>query len=87
MLDRGLRIVRIYLRYNAWLNDRYLGRQKTLYFGAWPEVGIAMARQQKTTGVGDCHCIGHEQASRLIRKWLLGALARQCFRTLGAERI
>ena len=23
----------------------HLGRQKTLYFGAWPEVGIAAARQ------------------------------------------
>ena len=29
------------------MNYRYLGRQKTLYFGAWPEVGIAMARQQR----------------------------------------
>ena len=27
------------------MNYRHLGRQKTLYFGAWPEVGIAAARQ------------------------------------------
>ncbi|WP_335339765.1 MULTISPECIES: tyrosine-type recombinase/integrase [unclassified Sphingobium] len=29
------------------MNYRHLGRQKTLYFGAWPEVGIAMARQRR----------------------------------------
>lgn len=29
------------------MNYRHLGRQKTLYFGAWPEVGIAAARQQR----------------------------------------
>lgn len=29
------------------MNNRHLGRQKTLYFGAWPEVGIAAARQQR----------------------------------------
>lgn len=29
------------------MNYRHLGRQKTLYFGAWPEVGIATARQQR----------------------------------------
>ena len=27
------------------MNYRHLGRQKTLYFGAWLEVGIAAARQ------------------------------------------
>jgi hypothetical protein len=27
------------------MNYRHLGRQKTLYFGAWPEIGIAAARQ------------------------------------------
>jgi len=27
------------------MNYRHLARQKTLYFGAWPEVGIAAARQ------------------------------------------
>ena len=27
------------------MNYRHLGRQKTLYFGAWPEVGVAAARQ------------------------------------------
>ena len=27
------------------MNYRYLGRQKTLYFGGWPEIGIAAARQ------------------------------------------
>ena len=27
------------------MNYRHLGRQKTLYFGAWPEVGLAAARQ------------------------------------------
>jgi integrase len=30
------------------MNYRHLGRQKTLYFGAWPEVGIAAARQRRT---------------------------------------
>lgn len=29
------------------MNYRHLGRQKTLYFGAWPEVGIAAARQHR----------------------------------------
>jgi len=29
------------------MNYRHLGRQKTLYFGAWPEVGIAAARQRR----------------------------------------
>lgn len=29
------------------MNYRHLGRQKTLYFGAWPEVGIAAARQYR----------------------------------------
>lgn len=27
------------------MNYRYLGRQKTLYFGSWPDVGIANARE------------------------------------------
>lgn len=27
------------------MNYRYLGRQKTLYFGPWPDVGIAAARE------------------------------------------
>lgn len=27
------------------MNYRYLGRQKTLYFGSWPDVGIADARE------------------------------------------
>ena len=26
------------------MNYGYLGRQKTLYFGGWPEIGIAAAR-------------------------------------------
>lgn len=30
------------------MNYRHLGRQKTLYFSAWPEVGIAAARQRRT---------------------------------------
>jgi integrase len=29
------------------MNYRYMGRQKTLYFGAWPEVGIAAARHKR----------------------------------------
>jgi hypothetical protein len=29
------------------MNYRHLGRQKTLYLGAWPEVRIAAARQQR----------------------------------------
>ena len=29
------------------MNYRHLGRQKTLYFGAWPEVGIAAARAKR----------------------------------------
>ena len=29
------------------MNYRHLGRQKTLYFGAWPEVGIAVARVKR----------------------------------------
>ena len=29
------------------MNYRHLGRQKTLYFGAWPEVGLAAARQRR----------------------------------------
>ena len=29
------------------MNYRHLGRQKTLYFGAWPEVGLAAARQHR----------------------------------------
>jgi len=29
------------------MNYRYLGRQKTLHFGAWPTVGIAAAREQR----------------------------------------
>lgn len=29
------------------MNYRYLGRQKTLHFGAWPAVGIAAAREQR----------------------------------------
>ena len=29
------------------MNYRYAGRQKTLSFGAWPEVGIAAARQKR----------------------------------------
>ena len=27
------------------MNYRHLGRQETLHFGAWPEVGIAAARR------------------------------------------
>ena len=27
------------------MNYRYLDRQKTLYFGSWPDVGIASARE------------------------------------------
>src|SRR3546814_11809463 len=27
------------------MNYRHLGRQKTLYFGSWPDVGIASARE------------------------------------------
>lgn len=27
------------------MNYRYLGRQKTLHFGGWPNVGIAAARK------------------------------------------
>lgn len=29
------------------MNYRCLGQQKTLYFGAWPEAGIAAARQKR----------------------------------------
>lgn len=29
------------------MNYRYLGRQKTLHFGAWPAVGIAAARERR----------------------------------------
>jgi hypothetical protein len=29
------------------MNYRYVGRRKALYFGAWPEVGIAAARQKR----------------------------------------
>lgn len=29
------------------MNYRHLGRQKTLYFGAWPDVGLAAARQRR----------------------------------------
>ncbi len=29
------------------MNYRYLGRQKTLHFGAWPEIGIAAARAHR----------------------------------------
>ena len=29
------------------MNYRHLGKQKTLSFGAWPEVGLAEARQQR----------------------------------------
>ena len=27
------------------MNYRHLGRQKTLYFGSWPDIGIASARE------------------------------------------
>ena len=36
------------------MNYRHLGRQKTLYFGAWPEVGSAAARAKRDAARMHC---------------------------------
>lgn len=60
------------------MNYRYLGRQKTLYFGAWPEVGIAMAREQIAAGLDPS---AEKRSDTLARK----VAADNTFKTIAEE--
>ncbi|CAM5416825.1 tyrosine-type recombinase/integrase [Sphingobium scionense] len=67
------------------MNYRYLGRQKTLYFGAWPEVGIAMARQQRAAAreqiAAGLDPAAEKRSDTLARK----VAADNTFRTIAEE--
>ena len=67
------------------MNYRYLGRQKTLCFGAWPEVGIAIARQPRA-GAREQIAVGLDPAAEkrsdtLARK----VTADNTFKTIAEE--
>ena len=67
------------------MNYRHLGRQKTLYFGAWPEVGIAAARAHRDAArsqlASDIDPASEKKRARVVAK----VAANNTFRAVAEE--
>ena len=67
------------------MNYRYLGRQKTLYFGAWPNIGIADARQQRDKARKQVAAMLDPAAEKRIARITQSIAADNTFKSIAEE--
>lgn len=67
------------------MNYRYAGRQKTLYFGAWPEVGIADARQRRDEARKQIAAMLDPAAEKRVARLAQKVAADNTFKTIAEE--
>mgnify|MGYP003382635140 CR=1 FL=1 len=67
------------------MNYRHLGRQKTLYLGSWPDVGIASARELRDAARKDILAGLDPAAEKKVARLTKKIAADNMFQTIAAE--